>query len=393
MKELIADKKECCGCTACANVCPKQCIELYEDAEGFRYPMIDRSKCINCHLCEKACPTSNEQNADKGIPITAYACMNLDEEVRLESSSGGIFSLLAENIIDKGGVVYGAAFDENDMVYHIGIEKKDDIKKLRGSKYLQSDTNKVYQEIESNLKNNKFVLFSGTPCQNAGLKAFLNQEYDKLYCVDFICHGVPSPMVWKQYLRYMENKLGEKRRRESNPSFRAKHEGWVRYSISIPFSHDIEYRKEHHQDSFMKVFLKNVILRPSCYHCQFKPSTNVSDITLADFWGVRNIAPEMYDDKGTSLSIINSTKGQRLFEELKENMKYQQVDWHEAVRYNVAFYQPAKEPKERTYFFDHVNVSDIGKLMNHTGRDSLLVKGKTILKTVLVAVGIKGRNY
>lgn len=386
--EFLVDKENCCGCTACVNACPKQCIHMQEDAEGFKYPMINKNECINCGLCEKACPINSEEEHKKDVQPLAYACINLDDRVRLDSSSGGIFSLLAENIIDKGGIVYGAAFDKNGMVHHIGIEKKDDIRLLRGSKYIQSDMNHVFQDIKNQLENNRSVLFTGTPCQNAGLKSFLRKDCENLYCVDSICHGVPSPTVWKRYLAYLENKLGKERRRESNPSFRAKHEGWVRYSVSIPFSHDTEYRKEHHQDSFMKLFLKNIVLRPSCYHCHFKPSTNISDITLADFWGVWDIVPEMYDDKGTSLSIVNSEKGKKLFDEIKGNMKYQAVDLQEAIHYNSSFYQSVKKPKGRKYFFEQVDKCDLEKLMDTTARDSLLVKGKVILRKVLIAVRI-----
>lgn len=388
----LANKSSCCGCSACANACPKQCIHMQEDNEGFKYPIINQSECINCGLCVKICPINSELGDKKDVHSLAYACMNMDEEVRLNSSSGGIFSLLAEGIINKGGIVYGAAFDTNGMVHHIAIENKDDIRQLRGSKYIQSDMNQVFQEIKNHLEDNRIVLFTGTPCQNAGLKSFLHRDYDNLYCVDFICHGVPSPMVWKRYLIYLENKWGKERWRESNPSFRAKHEGWVRFSISIPFSHDTEYRMEHHQDSFMKVFLKNIILRPSCYHCQFKPSTNISDITLADFWGVWNIVPEMHDDKGTSLSIVNSAKGQRLFEEIKVNMRYQEVDLQEAIHYNSSFYESVKEPKERKQFFEQIDKYDLEKLMNITAKDSFIVKGKAILRKVLIDVGILKRK-
>lgn len=382
------NKIDCCGCSACVNVCPKQCIYMNKDAEGFSYPMILKMDCSNCGLCEKVCPMNRVEEKRERLPL-AYACMNLDEEVRLNSSSGGVFSILAENIINKGGIVYGAAFDENDKVYHVGIENKDDIRLLRGSKYIQSEMNHVFKDITYQLKNSRFVLFVGTPCQNAGLKAFLGKDYPNLYCVDFICHGVPSPKVWKKYLDFLEKKLGKIRQRESNPSFRVKHEGWIRYSISIPFSHDTEYRKEHHKDLFMRAFLKNVVIRPSCYQCHFKPSTNISDITLADFWGVWNIIPEMHDDKGTSLSIVNSEKGKKLFNEIKGDMKWQMVDLQKAIHYNSSYNQSVKEPKKRKYFFKQLERQDFGKLIERATKDNVIVKGKNILRKMLITIGIK----
>lgn len=375
----VQSKKQCCGCTACANICPKHCIQMKEDEEGFSYPIVDNALCIDCHLCEKVCPVKNK-GLSKEIGVSAYACINLDNEVRLDSSSGGIFTLFANQIINDSGVVYGAAFDNEGMVHHICIEKKSDIAMLRGSKYLQSNIGNIYQEVKENLRNNRQVLFTGTPCQNAGLRKYLMKDYDNLFTIDFICHGVPSPIVWKRYISNLKTKYESEICNNLCLKFRSKVTGWIKYSIVVPFCNGTVYVNEHEKDLYMRAFLKDVILRPSCYDCHFKPSTNVSDITLADFWGIQKVLPSMYDDKGTSLCFVNSERGKVLFEKVKVNMQYQEVDFQQAVSYNPAYYQSAKEPKERRLFFEKFNKTDLEGLMQETTRETVFVRSKKTIR-------------
>lgn len=341
----IKDKSKCSGCHSCMNICPKNCIEMKVDQEGFWYPAVDKEKCIECGLCEKRCPILNDMNIEN--TPQAYACYNKDEEIRKESSSGGIFTLLASYIIDNGGIVYGAAFNQNFEVEHIEVTNKQDLSKLRGSKYVQSKLGNTYSKIKEQLNQNKLVYFSGTPCQIDGLLCFLNKKYDNLICQDIVCHGVPSPKIWKHYLKKFNLEKNAK------ISFRDKSTGWDTYSFSI--KQDSNFFKElSSQNEYMKVFLKDLCLRPSCYDCHSKSLHRNSDITLADFWGIREVCPEMYDNKGTSLVFINSDKGKKLFDKILKDIKYQEVDINNASRYNPSSFKSVNIPEKREEYMSNI---------------------------------------
>ena len=275
----IKSKEDCCGCYACYNICPKQCITMKTDNEGFWYPKIDKNKCINCNLCEKVCPIINPVKRVDSKKI-AYASMNKDEQVRMKSSSGGIFSILAEYIIKNNGVVYGAGFDEDFNIKHKRILYSTDLDLLRGSKYVQSSIGDIYKQVKNDLENNNPVLFTGTPCQVEGLRSYLRKEYVNLITMDFICHGVPSPLVWEKYLKKMKK---SKQENIKNIYFRNKDIGWKLFSLKIIFDKRI-YSNDLNNDLFMKGFLQDVYLRPSCYNCKFKKINRISDITVADFF-------------------------------------------------------------------------------------------------------------
>lgn len=328
----IKEKKGCTGCYACANICPDSvnCISMVEDEEGFWYPKVDYNRCIECGLCIDVCPVLNYRVVENAL--TAYACINKDEQVRLESSSGGLFSVLSEQVIEDGGVVFGAVFGEKFDVVHSYAETREEIGKFRGSKYVQSKIGDAYRQAKSILESGRKVLFTGTPCQIAGLKSFLRKSCDNLLCVDVICHGVPSPKVWKRYIEYREEKAKSLTQRIS---FRLKDEGWKRYSVSFLFKNDTEYRQNFNNDLYMRAFLRNACLRPSCYECKFKSLHPQSDMTLADFWGIQNIASEMDDDKGISLLFINSEVGKEMFNKIRNEIIYKEVDINEAVKYNL----------------------------------------------------------
>lgn len=339
-------------------------------------------------MCEKVCmlnQTINVSENEKGI---AYACINMSEEERMKSSSGGVFTLLAKYVLAGDGKVYGAAFNKEWMVCHQGIDDVSDLKRVQGSKYMQSNKGHVFIRIKQDLKDGKIVLFSGTPCEVRGLKNYLGKEYENLICVDVVCHGVPSPLVWREYIAYIEKIVGKPRDRESTPSHRLKTDGWSRYSVSIPFSHDTEYRIEHDKDLYMKTFLKDIILRPSCYNCMCKPSVNISDISLADFWGIEQVLPEFYDDKGTSLVIVNSPKGNALFKEIQDKMKWQQVEYQTAVKYNPAIYKSPQLPKRKEYFFEQFGHMDIGQLMHKVSDDDLKTKCIKLVKAGMIKAGL-----
>lgn len=366
------------GCYACSNICPQRCISMESDIEGFCYPEVDYDKCIKCGLCIKVCPIINK-TIIKNKP-SAYACINNDEVVRLDSSSGGFFTLIAERVIDNGGIVFGAGFDKNFVVAHSWVKVKEELGKYRGSKYVQSKIGDTYSQARVFLKQGRQVLFTGTPCQIGGLKSYLQQDYDNLFCIDIICHGVPSPKVWQKYVSYRENCAGAMARRIS---FRRKNEGWKRFSVSFLFSNDTEYIQTLDSDLYMKAFLKNICLRPSCYACDFKTLHRESDITLADFWGIHNILPEMDDDKGTSLIFVNSVNGQSMLEKIKHRISYKEVEINQVVAYNSAVIKSAGYNQRRGGFFEELHEASFDKLVKKYCSDSVLVKIKRKIKSIL----------
>lgn len=343
----VNDKRDCSGCTACASICPVKCIEMKSDEEGFVYPVVDKSRCINCGLCEKTCPIINRK-ADAKIEPRAYACINNDLAVRMNSSSGGVFSLLAEYILQNDGVVFGASFDENFVVRHTFVEREEDLNKLRVSKYVQSDMGEMFKKAKEFLDANRKVLFTGTACQIAGLKSFLKRDYENLFTQDLICHGVPSPLVWEKYVAYRGGENCEE------ISFRKKFADETKTCFYIKLKNGKAYAKlPNSRDPMVRMFLLNKCLRPSCHACAFKTITRQSDITLADFWGINTVYPKINDGKGVSLILIHSDKGKKFFDEIKDKITYKEVKFKDAVRHNKMYYKSAlKNPIRKKFFKD-----------------------------------------
>ena len=303
LTKISADK--CCGCGVCFNKCPTKAISMKSDTDGFLYPVIDNKKCINCGLCVKSCPVFQPTYTNTKNP-ECYAAMAPDE-LRLKSSSGGLFSLFAEHILDNGGCVCGAAFKPDWSVHHIIIDSKEDLEKLRGSKYVQSDTENVYQEIKQRLKKQQPVLFSGTPCQVAGLYKFLEKPSDMLLTIEIVCHGTPSPAVWQQYLKEYNAEI-------ETVSFRDKSIFQWATTMNILFKNKNEVHLLPEDDPYFKTFLPNISLRKSCGSCPFATLPRQADITLADFWGIEKFNPQLNDKMGTSLILTNTEKGRKYFE-------------------------------------------------------------------------------
>jgi len=355
------DKKNCCGCSACASVCPCNAIDMKSDDEGFLYPVVDETVCISCNKCIQSCPVidSTEKVGEKP---SAYWAKNTDEKVRTESSSGGVFSVLAENTINSGGIVFGAAMTDNfRSVRHICVDNIEDLHKLRGSKYVQSDIADSYMLAKKYLDNGKTVLFSGTPCQIEGLLGFLGKDYDNLICIDLICHGVPSPKVWDKYVQFVENDATSG---TESISFRSKRYGWHKYSVLFSFKDRTEQINALNDDLYMKAFLRDICLRPSCYSCKFKKLSHKSDVTLADFWGVERLIPEIDDDKGVSLVIVHSLRGEELFEAVEHCLKSGKADLDAAIVYNTSMTSSVKPHKNRKAFFEKLDVLDFPELVN-----------------------------
>lgn len=358
----IEQKKDCCGCSACAEKCPQQCIQMKEDKEGFLYPSIQQELCIDCGLCEKVCPILQKPilfHEDKEkIPLTIGG-WHKDDSIRSDSSSGGAFSLFANYILGEGGIIYGAAMDESLQVKHIGIEKVEDLRKLRGSKYVQSCMGNIYSQVEANLKANRKILFSGTPCQAAGLHSYLKKEYENLYIIDFICHGVPSPKVFSSYVQYLEEKYKDT---IITFKFRMKDRNWnpsgLQLGTGIGTGTGRFFRRfPGFMDFYMNGFLDDVYLRPSCYNCQFKSLPKYySDITIADFWGVSKIDRDLYDGKGTSLILINSKRGAELFKKTKKDFYYKECNFEQSIRRNQSLIRSASwNPRRDKFFRDYEN--------------------------------------
>lgn len=386
----IQDKSRCSGCHACFLACPQKCIRLVADEEGFLYPQVDQKECSSCNLCEKVCPILNPHSISKETKPLAYAVKNTDEYIRERSSSGGVFTAMAEYIIEQGGLVFGAAFDDDFNVVHIRVDKKEDLEKLRGSKYVQSKIGYTYQEAKEALLSGKPVLFTGTPCQIGGLKAFLKKDYEKLYTQDLICHGVPSPLAWKKYLEYLKNEYITE---VKYVSFRNKEKSWKKYSIFIRFENGQELMEPFTENLYMQAFLKNFSLRPSCYDCQFKGVNRVSDITLADFWGIENTLPQMDDDKGTSLVMIHSDKGKELLEMISSKLQRQEVDALLAIHENgSAVYSSPLSPK-RKCFIDRLKKKSFEKNVKKCIKPSLYIRIKSLVKRGLQKIKlIMGRK-
>lgn len=346
MIDKIGDK--CTGCEACANSCPKGCISMVENAEGFLFPEIDSSKCIGCELCEKACPVLHPIPINKTQEdVKVYALIHKDESVRSHSSSGGAFSAIAEYVLEQGGVVFGAAFDEKFDVHHICVDKSEDLYKLRGSKYVQSRIGDTYKQAKEYLKQGRLVFFTGTACQTSGLLGYLGRDYENLITQDLICHGVPSPLAWRKYVRLREQL---ERSDAEHIFFRDKTFGWHNWHIAFRFKNGGEFRQNQRDDMMISAFLRGKCSRKSCYDCPFKQKYRLADITLADYWGIEKIAPELDDDKGISSVYINSPKAQAILDAASDRVFLRQMDLDTAVEHNMAMVESEKLSRDRSDF-------------------------------------------
>ena len=305
---LDGNDKACSGCAACKNICPKNAITMNEDKEGFLYPEINDEICINCNLCRKTCPVLLK-NAEKQTIKNVYAAKLKDSNLLLKSRSGGAFVAFSNWILKNRGIVYGAAFDNNFLVHHIRCTNIKERDMCTGSKYVQSDIEMTYKSVAEDLSKNKKVLYTGTACQIKGLKNFIMNKKiddDNLYTCDIICHGVPSPKVYREYISFLENKY---KRKILEFNFRNKKYGWGGYEETVLF----EGNKEKNLNYFRNIFWKDQVLRPSCYECSYASLNRIADVTIGDCWGINNIDHDWDVQKGVSLIVINSSKGQQLF--------------------------------------------------------------------------------
>lgn len=380
----IADKISCCGCSACASVCPKQCINMESDDEGFLYPYVDNDTCVDCGLCEKVCNELHPMSQRK--PLQVLAAINKDEEIRLKSSSGGVFYELANKTISDGGVVFGARFDENWQVLIDYAEDMEGVKAFMGSKYVQSRIENAYKDVRRFLIEGRKVLFSGTPCQVAGLHQFLRKQFDNLLTVDFICHGTPSPKVWQMYL----DEIFGCCKQIKSVSFRDKTRGWLNFHFRIEYDDNENATmllSPASQNQYMRAFLSDLILRPSCSSCAAKSGSSRSDITLADFWGIWDENSQMYDNKGTSMIFINTDKG-RFVLPSEEIVKYDKSDYSTALKYNKVCETSVSPNSKRDLFFYQLKTTEsVTQLIEKTLKPSFMqlciINTKLLIKRLM----------
>ena len=381
----IEDKKDCCGCWACANACPKQCITMVEDNEGFRYPQVDASLCIGCNVCDKVCPLKKPV-VNEEVPLT-YVVQNKDRDVRRHSTSGGFYSAISDYVVNRGGVVFGAAFEADYVVRHSYAETKAGCVKFQVSKYVQSLIGDTYAQAKRFLEAGRMVVFSGTPCQIAGLYGFLrNKKYEKLITVDLVCHGTPSPLLLTRYLRYQEAIHGSK---VVDWKSRDKFYGYDYSTTNIEFENkNISYHKGSEADILFRLYFKNICSRPSCYQCHFRTLHRMSDFTIFDCWDAPSVNRE-FDDSGATNVFVHTHKGQSLFEQLKAYFIWSESNIDDVVmRDGIMIKHNVPANPRREEFFKDLNTLSLDevekKYLNCSILKRFIAKSKPFLYYIKV---------
>lgn len=343
------DSTKCYGCRACEKICSQKAISFEPDEEGFLYPVLSEDLCVNCGLCKKVCPYDNDFSGVE--PCFVYALRHKNEEILLNSSSGGAFSLIADYVIEKGGAVCGCVFDEEFRAVHIVTEDESVIEKMRGSKYVQSDTADAFTEIKSRLEKGQAVLFTGTPCQVDGLKHYLRKDYENLLTVDLICHGVPSPLLLNEYIKTVEDKKG----RITDIKFRdKKNNGW-RSEGTITCENKKEYVFSPFRDSYYNLYyVRNNVSRMSCYCCKYATQKRVGDFTIGDYWNIPDVVPELDYEKGVSVILANNQKAQGIIREVKDSVVIYETELSAAVKGNGNLSRYAEMPDSRKNIYKKI---------------------------------------
>lgn len=372
----VQEKKEdCCGCSACRNVCPKHCITMVEDELGFLYPNVEEMNCIHCGLCQKVCQFVHEEKEKDDVVV--YAAKNKDKKIHERSSSGGMFIPLSDLILEQGGAVYGAKFDSNFQVIHGRADTKLERDCFVGSKYVQSNMGTIFAQVEEDLKKSRMVLFSGTACQVHGLLSYLQQKkctMDHLYTIDIVCHGVPSPKMWREFLQDLQ-----KKKKIEQLTFTSKEiENELKGFKCIYFNGE-QMVKGFYQTSYGKLFLNNYNLRESCFQCRYSSVTNrYADITLGDFWGLEKTMPEFIDAKGVSLVLLHTEKGRTLFKQIQSNMEYRKSNVIDCLQPNLK--QPSCMPENRPLFIDKYITLGYKKAYHYVSPETLKDKLRKMKK-------------
>lgn len=381
----IEDKKKCCGCTACSAICPKQCIEMKSDAEGFQYPSVDTEKCIQCGMCERVCPIQNPV-VEAIVPQRAYLVQHKDEQVRMDSSAGGAFTAIATCVLEKGGVVFGAAYDDDFQVRHTYVEKIDELWKFRNSKYVQSDMGDCFHQVRDYLRAGRWICFSGTPCQIEGLNRFLGKPYEKLVLVDVVCHGIPSPLIWNKYLEYQ--RVNEDK--PDNIRFRDKFYGYKYSTMSLIKGGKNVYHAGSQLDPMLRAFFTDICDRPSCYECPFKKRYRVSDMTIWDCFSVYDFDKAMDDDKGTTRVLCHTEKGVAIMQELGNIARCKVVEPAKLVNGVKEMCESVSLNPKREEFFEDARKVSGAELFDKYYPITTRTKLKTAARKVLLTTGAYG---
>lgn len=381
----INKKENCSGCSACCSVCPVQCIQMKEDSEGFLYPFVDSEKCIHCGKCESVCPVLNDISHKTVNEIKkAYVVQNTDPEILKESTSGGFFTALAESVLDRNGIVIGAAYNDEYRICHRVVETKEDLRFLRNSKYTQSEICDMFHVCKKKLQENIPVCFSGTPCQIAGLKAFLGKEYDHLITVDVVCHGVPSPLLFQKYIEWCggAESLADVR-------FRDKHYGYFSSTMGLYWKNGKVKRRELHSDPMLHFFFSNICSRPSCYVCRFKTVDRVSDFTMFDCWHAARFS-DQFGNRGATAVIARNQRAEQLMKQLLEKrIQGLEVDLATVVALDgVMITNSVPVSKHRTEFFEVLNSDTFENLLKKYGEHGAAHKIKKLIKSFLFRSGL-----
>lgn len=355
----ISDKSNCCGCGACMNACTQSSITMMPDQEGFLYPRINEDSCIDCGMCESVCPILTAQHPNGRSK--AFAAYSLNEDIIRSSSSGGAFHAFANYILKEGGVIFGAAFNKDYTLHTVKAENAKELLPLQGAKYVQCDTKSTFKEIEQNLLEGKKVLYCSTGCQVQGLKSYLGKDYDNLYTIDFICHGVVSPAIWDYYRNTIETKHGKK---ITKVNFRDKREGWECNNIRLKFEDESEFVERNNTNAYMKAFVSGLSMRPSCYTCKFKGEHRNCDLTIADLWGAKYQCPEGHHEMGTSLILAHTQHGLDLLEKCKDKLHIVPAPMPASVAFNESLTKPTPQPLMRDVFFSRYKTEDFSTLVN-----------------------------
>lgn len=371
MKQVYQKKENCCGCTACMTVCPVCAIKMEADREGFLYPVIDQELCIDCGKCINTCDFKKLECASDNPDPQICAVKHIDESIRLSSTSGGAFTAISDVILNDGGIIYGAAFDSDLNVVHERAETPEERDCFKGSKYVQSDLKQCFKIIQNDLKNGKFVLFSGTPCQCAGLSSAIpNKLQKKMYLCDIVCKGTPSPMIWRSHIMKVK-KIKNKKIKKYN--CRSKIKGWGYHIEEIDFFDGEKDYLSHSSQEHSILYDSNCILRPSCHECKYTKLKRDSDITLADFWGIENEFPDFDDNKGVSMVLINTPKGKELFEKSSGELYIYQSTVQAALKQRNLNHPTEKSPLREQFWQDYLQYGYEYILKKYAGFD---VKGK-----------------
>lgn len=362
----ITDKTQCCGCNACGDICAHKAITFKTDIEGFWYPEVNKDLCTNCGLCEKVCPIINIKNLKKNDyekPSHTIAAINKNMRVRWNSTSGGAYTALAEAMLEQGGYISGAIYNEGFTgVHNYVTNNPEDLEKLRSSKYLESYAEGLYAEIRELLKKGEKVLACGTPCQMAALRSFLRKDYDNLIIVDFICRGVNSPKVYRAYLDSLEKKYNSK---VVYVKAKNKELGWRNLTRKVTFENGQSYYGVHMDDDFRRGYHTNVFCRPSCYDCKFKGFPRIADITIADYWGIEKVDKNLDNNIGTSMILLNSKKGELYFEKIKDKIEYRETPFESILGGNIALRKSIEPAKiDRKAFFEDLDAHDFDYVTN-----------------------------